>query len=224
VEGEGLLIELIGEFGIAALESEITEADAGEGSEFSIGLGGDGLFVVVLCGGGVAGDVGEVGEGEESLRVARVRGELGHKTLESDLGILRFALIDLDLCFAEESVAGGDGAGVLDEDGVERGEVAFCRGGGKGLGGGEVLLLLQLAHHEDAAEEDGPQGDDGEDLRAVTVDRVDDSAGFAHGDGIDRVEVLRFLIVGGLLRGFCHGLGWVGKKGPLSLRQRRPEA
>ena len=46
----------------------------------------------------------------------------------------------------------------------------------------------------------------GENLGAVTVDRVDDAAGLANGDGTEGVEVPGFLIFGGLLRGFCHGL------------------
>jgi hypothetical protein len=223
VEGEGLLIKLVGELAVSALEGEITEADAGEGSEFAIWLGGDGLLVEGLRGRGIAGDVGEIGESEEPLGMAGVRAELGDKALEGGLGILGFALIDLELGLTDEGVAGGDGTGIFDEDGVESREVALGRGGREGLGGIEVLLLFQLSGHKDAAEGNGTESDGGKDLGAVTVDRVNNAAGLARGDGTEGVEVLRFLIFGGLLRGFCHGLGWVGKKGPPSLRQRRPE-
>jgi len=223
VEGEGLLIELIGEFAVAALEGEIAETDAGERGQLTVGLGGDGLFVVGLRGRGIAGDVGEIGKGKEALRITGVRGELGDEFLERRFGVLRFALIDLELGLAEESIAGGDGAGIFDKNGVEGGEVSFGRGGGESLGGIEVLLLFQLTGHEDPAKGDGGESDGGENLGAVAVDRVDDAAGLARGDGTEGVEVLRFLIFGGLLRGFCHGLEWVGKKGPPSLRQRRPE-
>ena len=223
MEGEGLLIELIGELAVSALEGEVTEADAGEGSEFPVGLGGDGLFVKGLRGRTVTGDVREIGKSEEALGMAGMRIKLGDKALEGGLGILRFALIDLEFGLAEESVAGGDGPGIFDEDGVERGNVTLGRGGRKGLGGIDVLLLFELSGHEDAAEGNGTESDGGEDLGAVTVDRVNNAAGLARGDGTDGVEVLRFLIFGGLLRGFCHGLGWVGKRGRLGSGKGGPK-
>ena len=216
MERVGLLVTLVGGFRVARLEGEVAEADPGEGGEFAVGLGRDDLFVMRFRHLLVARDVEEVRQGEKALRVTGMILEIGDETLQGGAGVFRLALVDLEIGLGEEGVAGGDGTGVVDDDPVERGDLALRRGRGVGGGRGEVLLLFDLRTHEDAAEGDRGDGDDREDLGPVPLDRVHDAGGLAGGEG---VEIRDLLGGGGFLGRFGHDAwGWRGRT-----RAERPE-
>ena len=203
MEGVGLLIKLVGGLGVTGLEGEIAETDAGERGHFAIGLGRDDLPIEGLRFFGISRGVVDICHREKSLRIAGMVFELAHETLQRGARVFGFPLVDLQIGFGKKGVARRDRARKVNENAIKGSDFALGNGTGVGGGGLEVFLLFHLGSNKNAAEDDRTDGDGGENLGAVPVDRIDNTRRFARGE---RVEVRRFLGVGGLLGCFCHGL------------------
>ena len=203
MEAVGLLVTLIGGFGIAGLKSEVPEADPGERGEFSIGLGSDHLFVVRLRFFDIARGMEEVSHREEALSKTRMIVEFAYEALQRGPGVFGLALVDLQFGLGEKGVAGGDRPREIYQHPIESGDLAFGSRGGVGSSSLEMFLLRHLFADEDPTEHDRADCNGGKDLGAVPVERIDNAESFARGEG---VKIRRFLGLRGLLGGFCHGL------------------
>ena len=180
-----LFVSLFGGRFVSGFEGKITETNPGERRQFPVFLNFDGLFIEAFRFFGVTGGVIKIREGEESLGISGVAAEVIEESFESCPGILRLALVDLELGFAEHRVAGRRRSREADGDAVEGSDFFLTESSRVGVGGIELLLFFDLRGDEGSADRKRENRGSDEDLVPVAFNAIHDLGGVRSGEGFD---------------------------------------